>query len=215
VHAKRRIRVVVVDDQPLYRAGVERALGGAAEPGFAVVGSFGDGETGLAAIDRLRPDVALVELGLPRLDGLSLLRRASRDQLSTRIVVLTGVAQPDALYTALECGAAGYLLKDVDGPALRRAVQAVLEGEVALPRGLQPGLVSEIRSRADGMAPLTPRERDVLALAADGCTAAETAARLMVSSATVKSDLTSVYEKLRVSSRAAAVAQGMRLGLLD
>jgi two-component system nitrate/nitrite response regulator NarL len=210
--AGRRVRVVIVEDHPLYRYAIEQAL--ERESDLQIVGSAEGGPEALATIRRLCPEVVLLDLTLSSSDGLSVLRDVGRDGM-TRVLVLSADSDPKTVYAAFERGARGYLVKDVDAAALVEAIEAVAAGETVLPRKLQRGVIEEIgRHGRDREPTLTDRERDVLALAASGASRTEIAKRLFVSQATVKSDLASVYRKLRVSDRAAAVAEAIRRGFI-
>ncbi len=197
-----RVRVLVADDHPLFREGVERAV--RARPDLELIGSAADGRAALDAIRRLEPDVALLDLRLPGLDGLRVLRAVNRDALPTRVVVLSAAGDPATVETALSAGAAAYFAKEADREAILDGVAAAARG--AAPRRPEPPPEPE---------PLTAREREVLILIADGLSAPQIAARLIVAVPTVKSHQARLYEKLGVSERAAAVAQGMRRGLLE
>lgn len=211
--AEGAIRVAVVDDHPLYRYAVEQVI--AQDYELELAGSFAGGNELLAAIDGLEADVVLLDLNLPDIDGMSVLRRAAPARPDLRFVILTADSRPERAYAALEAGAVGYLVKDVDVRGVHRAIAAAAHGDVVLPRQVQRGVVTEIRSRATASIPtLTTREAEVLMLAAEGLTASEAAERMHVSAGTVKAHLGSIYEKLDAPDRAAAVARAMRLGLL-
>ena len=211
--AEDAIRVAVVDDHPLYRYAIEQVI--AEDYELELAGSFAGGEELLAAIAELETDVVLLDLNLPDIDGMSVLRRAAPVRLDVRFVILTADSRPERAYAALEAGAVGYLVKDVDVRGLHRAIAAAAHGDVVLPRQVQLGVVTQIRSRAAASIPtLTEREAEVLMLAAEGLTASEAAERMHVSAGTVKAHLGSIYEKLDAPDRAAAVARAMRLGLL-
>ena len=153
---------------------------------------------------------------IPGLSGLDVLAAARRDQLSTRIVFLSAHLDSDLVYRAIAGGACGYLSKEADRDEILDAVAAVSRGDVVIAAEVQTGLAGEIRRReVVQRAILTPREREVLALTADGLTAPEIATRLQLGVATVRSHLQNLYEKLGVTDRAAAVAQAMRTGLLE
>jgi two-component system nitrate/nitrite response regulator NarL len=209
-----RVRVIVADDHPLLREGVERAI--AAYPSLELVGIASDGREALAEIRRLEPDVAVVDLRMPGLGGLEVVHALSRDGLSTRVLFLSGYVDSAVAYRALAEGAVGFITKDAGGKAVCEAIAAVARGEIVMSPDVQSSVAEEIRLRRDFSEPaLTPRERDVLRLVSEGLSAPDIAARLSLSSATVKGHLGTIYEKLGVSERAAAVAEGMRRGLLE
>ena len=207
--------IVVVDSQPLYRAGLEQAC--CASERLRVVGSVGTGEAGLVAIRSVRPDVAALELSLPDMRGLTVLKMLSAEGCPTPIVVLTSDLDSATIYAALEAGAAGYLTKDAEPATVIDAVCAAADGDIVISPRLHRMVVSEIRLHAsvNGTLNLTPREREVLALVAEGHSSPEIGRRLYLSHTTVKTHLARAYEKLGVSDRAAAVAQALKRGLLE
>ena len=203
-----------MDGQPLYRDGVARAIG--ARPELELVGAAGDGRAALAAIGAHRPDVAIVDGGVDGVDGERLLNAVARDGLGTRVVLIAARPEPCDVYAALVDGAAGYLTKDADARELCDAITAVARGRTVLAPELQEAVAGEIRLRAERDRPLmSRRERQTLKLIADGLSAPAIARRLHLSTATVKTHLQHIYEKLGVSDRAAAVAEAMRRGLLE
>jgi two-component system nitrate/nitrite response regulator NarL len=209
-----RIRVYVADDHPLYREGVVGAL--RERPDFDLVGEASDGRRALEDIRRLRPDVALLDFKLPGLDGARVLNALRRDQVATRVMFLSAYVDSAIVYRAVAAGASAYLSKDAGRQAICDAVAAVARGESVLAPEIQAGIVQEIRLREhDDRPALTPREREILLLTADGCNAPEIGRRLYLSPTTVKTHLQHLYEKLGVSDRAAAVAEAMRRGLLE
>lgn len=210
-----RVRVVIVDDHPLYREGIGRAL--AEDPQFELVGDVGLGGEGLDLIRASLPDVAVVDLQLPDLDGISLVEVVIREGLSTKVVIVSAFEDSATVYRALASGARAYLPKAMSGTEICEAVAAVAAGETVIPAVLQSGVVEEIRSRGerDAAPVLTARELDVLRLASEGKTANQIAHELFVSVATVKSHLQHCYEKLNAPDRASAVAAAIRRGLLN
>jgi two-component system, NarL family, nitrate/nitrite response regulator NarL len=210
----RRVRVILADDHPLLREGVERAI--AAYPSLELVGVASDGREALEEIRRLEPDVAVVDLRMPGLGGMEVVHAVSRDGLSTRVMFLSGYVDSAVAYRALAEGAMGFITKEAGGKAVCEAIAAVARGEIVLSPEAQSSVAEEIRVRRDASEPaLTPREREVLRFVAEGLSAPDIAERLSLSAATVKGHLGSIYEKLGVSERAAAVAEGMRRGLLE
>jgi two-component system, NarL family, nitrate/nitrite response regulator NarL len=208
-----RVRVYLADDHPLFVAGVARAVRG--REALALAGAATSGEQAVVDLRALRPDVALVDVRLRGGGAREILDTARREQLPTRIVVLTAELAEDLVYELLAAGAAGYLSKAADREAILDAVAAAARGEVVLSPAVQTGLVRELRRReAHALVALTARERAVLALAADGATTSDIAERLDVSAATVKTHLQKAYDKLGVTDRAAAVALALRRGLL-
>jgi two-component system nitrate/nitrite response regulator NarL len=209
-----RVRVFVADDHPLVRDGLLRACGD--EPALEVVGSAGDGREALEAIRRIKPDVALLDVKMPELDGIAVVRALARDDVPTRVVFLSAYVDSAVAYRALAEGACGFLSKEASAAAVCEAVVAAHRGETVLSPEIQSGIAGEIRLRAaaDSVS-LSSREREVLALIADGLSAPDIGRRLHLSPATVKGHLHSLYDKLGVSERAAAVAEAMRRGLLE
>lgn len=208
-----QIRLLIADDHPLYRASVERVVRLA--PEMTVVGVVGDGRAALEAIRELQPDVAVVDLNMPGLDGLALLDTARQEELKTRIVIITGHLDDDQVFRAVELGAAGVLSKVVEPEVLTKALSDVAAGQTVLGTEMQSLLAGALRERRQDERPvLTDREREVLEKIADGHSVADMAAAMHLSTSTVKSHLESLYRKLGVSDRAAAVATAMRKGLL-
>jgi two-component system nitrate/nitrite response regulator NarL len=187
-----------------------------AHPGLEVVGSAANGRDAAAGVLELEPDVAVLEMRLRGLSGQEVLDVAVERRSRTRFLFLSAQVESDVVLGALARGAAGYLSKKVDRDAVCEAVVAVADGETVLSPDVQRNLAGAIRERNDVQRPmLTPREHGVLALAAEGLSTREIAARLNVASATVKTHLQSIYGKLEVPDRTSAVASAMRRGLLD
>jgi two-component system nitrate/nitrite response regulator NarL len=209
------VRVLLADDHPVYRDGLARALRQRAE--LEIVAEAANGSEALDAVRRLDPDVVVLDLQLPELDGMAVLDAIQREHRRTRGVVLSAYDDSGRVYRSIASGARAYLTKTAPASAIGDAVLAVARGESVFPPEIQAGLASEIRMRRDlaDRPLLSARELDVLRLAADGQTTADIGAQLHLSTATVKSHLRHVYEKLEVSDRAAAVAQALRRGLLD
>lgn len=210
----RPIRVLTGDAQPLFRDAVVRTI--RQRSAFELVGEVGDGRAALDAIVALRPDVAVLDLPLPTLDGDRVLRAVTRDGHPTRILFLCARPSPDRAYRALEDGAAGLLTKDASAEQLCDAIRAAARGETVLSSGVVDGVAHEIRLRAGaGRIRLTERERAVLRLIADGRSLPVIGRELHLARATVKTHVAHIYDKLDVSERAAAVAAAMRRGLLE
>ncbi|MBJ7471748.1 MAG: response regulator transcription factor [Solirubrobacteraceae bacterium] len=208
-----QVRLLIADDHPLYRSSVERVVRLNAR--LAVVGLASDGREALDRIIALQPDVAVVDLNMPGLDGLQLLDALSQEDSGTRVVILTGNLDSDQVYRAVELGAAAVLSKLIEPEALVSTLLDVAAGNTVLGGEVQALLAGEVRNRRREDRPvLTDREREVLGQIADGASVAEIAAAIHLSPSTVKSHLESLYRKLEVSDRAAAVATAMRKGLL-
>jgi two-component system nitrate/nitrite response regulator NarL len=210
----RTVRVLVADDHPVFREGIVRAF--AANDDAEVVAEAGDGRAALDAIVAERPDVALLDYKLPGLDGIDVLRAVVRDGLPTRVLMLSAHDESSVVYEALQAGASGYLLKEASRDEIVAAVFAVARGESVLPTDVAAGLVGEIRLRSPSETPaLTEREREILRLTAAGRSFPEIASELYIGLTTVKTHMQHVYEKLGVSDRAAAVAEGIRRRLIE
>lgn len=208
-----RYRVIVADDHPVFRDGLARVLRGA--PELEVVGVAADGPAALDRIRELAPDVAMVDLRLPALTGIEVARAAADEALATRILIISGYDDAATVYAALEAGAVGFVTKDAAPRDLVDAVLRAARGGTTLGPGLAEALAGQIRARADQPeALLTEREHEVLRLLADGLSAPAIASRLYLGTSTVKTHLGNLYAKLGVNDRAAAVAEGMRRGLL-
>jgi two-component system nitrate/nitrite response regulator NarL len=209
-----RTTVYVAEDHPVFQEAVARAIKG--RPDFELVGAAADGRQALNDIRALIPAVALLDLRLPKLDGLEVVAAIQRESLSTRVVMLSADSSRAFVYNALKLGAAGFLTKAATLTAICDTIAAVARGETVLAPEVQSGLVSELRAREQPQRPLlSEREMQVLRLIADGLTGPEIGARLHISSSTVKSHVKSLLEKLEVSDRAAAVAEAMRRRLID
>jgi two-component system nitrate/nitrite response regulator NarL len=212
--ARKRVRVVVADDHPLYREGVVRALSASGQ--VEIVAEAEDGRAALEAIQQHLPDVALLDYKLPDLDGLALTNAVVREQLPTRVLLVSAFTDSGVVFNALETGAAGFLSKESRREQIVDAVLACSRGENVVPPDVAAGLVSEIRLRKQDDKPaLTPREQEILHLIAAGKSLPEIAKELYLGLTTVKTHVQHLYEKLGVSDRAAAVASAMRRGLIE
>ncbi len=213
-------RVVVADDQSVVREGIVMLLG--LLPGIEVVGSAKDGEEAVALVAEHSPDVVLMDLRMPRCDGVEATRRIRKDHPATQVVVLTTFAEDDSLFPALRAGARGYLTKDAGGDEIVRAIEAVLSGEVGFSPAVQRRLLEQVTTGPlplatgtgtelpDGM---TPREAEVLVLIAEGLSNAEIARSLHISQATVKSHINNLFAKAGLRDRAQAVRYAYVRGL--
>lgn len=209
-----RVRVMVADDHPMFRDAVVRAV--RERPDFELVGVAGDGREVLDLIREHVPDVALIDVKMPELDGLAVLNAVTRDGLPTRVVLLSAYLDGATAFEAVAKGAAAFLSKEADRRRILDTVAAVARGETVIGPEVQAGLAEEIRLRGRGDQPaLSPREREILRHIAGGLTAPAIGRLIHLSPATVKSHMQSLYEKLGVSDRAAAVAEAMRRGLLE
>jgi two-component system, NarL family, nitrate/nitrite response regulator NarL len=213
-HGKSRVTVIVADDHPLYREGVVRALSASGQ--IDVLAEAGDGRAALAKIQEHRPDVALIDYQLPELDGIAVTNAVAREQILTRVLLVSAYNDSGIVYHALETGAAGFVSKEARREQIVDAVLACARGENVVPPDIAAGLVSEIRLRKrDDRPVLTPREQEILHLIAAGQSLSEIATELYLGVTTVKTHVRNLYEKLGVSDRAAAVASAMRRGLIE
>jgi DNA-binding NarL/FixJ family response regulator len=205
------IRLLLVDDHPVVRNGLSGMFG--ADPGFEVIGEAADGAAGVALATSLLPDVILMDLRMPEMDGLRAITEITRLCLPSRILVLTTYDTDRDVLPAIEAGATGYLLKDAPPAELFRAVRAAARGEAAL----SPTVASRLVGRVRGVDPggLSQREVEILDLIAHGASNREAARRLFISEATVKTHLAHAYAKLGVNDRAAAVTRAFEQGLLS
>jgi DNA-binding NarL/FixJ family response regulator len=205
------IRVLVVDDHPVVRQGVSAIL--SYEPGISVVGAAADGVEALRLIIDQQPDVVLLDLHLPQLSGVEVMRKARDAGSGARFLILTTYDTDEYLAPAMAAGARGYLLKDAAPDELVRGVRALAEGGAAL----QPGIAARLLGRLQGGErdeSLSPRELEVLRLLARGGNNKSIAGELMISEGTVKTYLSRIFEKLDVQSRAEAVAVGLKRHLI-
>jgi DNA-binding NarL/FixJ family response regulator len=207
---KTPIKVLIVDDHPVVRDGLQGMFAG--EPDFVVVGEAENGRQAVSQAEAFHPDVVLMDLRMPEMDGVSAIRLLAERGLDTRVLVLTTYDTEGDVLPAIEAGATGYLLKDTPREELYRAVRAAAAGEAVLSPPVASRLLGQMRD--GGREPPSEREMEVLRLVAGGATNREVAARLFVSEATVKSHLLHLYSKLGVNDRAAAVAAAYSQGLL-
>jgi DNA-binding NarL/FixJ family response regulator len=211
-------RVVIADDQPMVRAGLRSLLEGA--DGIEVVAEAPDGELALAAVRRYRPDVVLMDIRMPVLDGLAATRRLVADGAAARVLVLTTFDLDEYVFEALRAGAGGFLLKDVTAEELIAAVHALAAGDAVLAPAVTRRVIEEFGrvpapdpEAAARLAALSAREQEVLRLLARGLSNAEIAAELFVSDATAKTHVSNVLAKLQLRDRVQAVILAYESGL--
>jgi two-component system nitrate/nitrite response regulator NarL len=205
--------VLVADDHPAMRGALARLVREHAS--LELVGEASDGEQAVGMADSLQPDVALLDVRMPQLDGLGVLRRLRAASSPVRVLLISGSDDSEIAHEAIGQGAAGFLSKDAEEEEISQAILAVAAGQSVLSSALQSGVLDLIRTRAGGAVQLSGRERELLELAADGLTTAEIAKRLYLSPNTVKTYWQRLYEKLGASDRANAVAEAIRRGLLQ
>ncbi|GGM81049.1 response regulator [Dactylosporangium sucinum] len=214
------IRVLLVDDQALIRAGFRALLDG--EDEFEVVGEAADGERGVELAAELRPDVALVDIQMPRLDGIEATRRIAADPAltETHVVILTNYGLDEYVYAALRAGAAGFLVKDTEPEDLLHGVRVAARGDALLSPAITRRLIGEFVARPPrapltaALDSLTNREREVVALAARGLSNDEIAGRMVISLATAKTHVSRAMTKLHARDRAQLVVFAYESGLV-
>jgi NarL family two-component system response regulator LiaR len=208
-----RIRVLLVDDHQVVRQGLRAFL--QLQPDVEVVGEAAGGSAAVAAAAAGRPDVVLMDLVMPEGDGIAAIRALAEAAPGARVVVLSSFADDERIFAAMQAGAAGYLLKDVDPDALAEAIREVHRGRPVL----HPDVAARLMRRAADPAspatePLTPREREVLRLVVEGFANKQIARRLVITEKTVKTHVSSILQKLGVADRTAAAVLAIRQGLV-
>ncbi len=221
----RTARLIVADDHALLRSGIRSMLAG--EPDLEVIGEAADGLEALELCRRLRPDLVLMDVRMPRMDGLAATRAIKEEFPHTSVVMVTMQDDPDYLFEAVIAGAAGYVLKGATPDQLTEAVRQVLDGEFLLDQRLTVDLLKSLAERQKSsspvgagntpeppLEPLTPRETEILQLLAQGATNPQIAQELVVSPGTVKNHVRHIITKLEVSDRTQAAVRAVELGLL-
>jgi DNA-binding NarL/FixJ family response regulator len=213
------IRVMIVDDQELIRIGFRLFL--QTRPDLEVVGEAADGHEALARAGDLRPDVVLMDIRMPRMDGVEATARLTGTARPPRVLVLTTYDLDEYVFGALRAGASGFLLKDAPRERLLEAIHVVHEGQALLSPSITRRLIEDYAERTDPVSPppdllagLTPREREMLLLVAHGLSNQEIAARLVVTEATVKSHVGSMFAKLHLRDRVQAVVLAYEHGIV-
>jgi DNA-binding NarL/FixJ family response regulator len=212
--------LLIADDQALVRVGLRKIL--ETEPGLVVAGEAADGEDAIAQARRLQPDLVLMDIRMPVLDGIEATRRIVRDRPSTRVLILTTFGLDQYVYDALRAGASGFMLKDAPPEEIAAAVRIVAAGEALLAPAVTRTVIEEFARREPPLArrpppalvELTPREREVLELLAGGKSNAEICDQLVVSEATVKTHVARVLQKLDLRDRVQAVVYAYETGLV-
>jgi DNA-binding NarL/FixJ family response regulator len=201
------IRLLIVDDHPVVCTGLTSML--SAQPGMEVLGAASSGEEALGLIQRLQPNILLLDLRMPGMDGIGVLNALKQFDTPPRVLVLTSFEKEEDIYRAIRAGAHGYLLKDSTKDEMIAAVRAVVDGKRYIPRHIAARLADRMM-RSD----LTTRELQILELLAHGSTNKEIAAALQISDNTVRNHVNNIMEKLQVSDRTLAVVTAMRSGVL-
>jgi two-component system, NarL family, response regulator DegU len=212
------IRLLIVDDHTMLREALRRAMEAA---GIVVVGEAGDGEDAVRLVGELRPDVVLMDISMPVLDGVGATRQIHRDHPETKVVVLTMHADASVIKQALAAGAVGYVVKDSSMSDVVATVQLAAGGETAVSIDLARSMLAEVHglSATPGDRPtaeqiITKREEEVLQLIAEGSSTSEVATELYISIKTVKNHLASIYAKLETRDRTQAVLRAVRMGII-
>jgi two-component system nitrate/nitrite response regulator NarL len=206
------ITVVIADDHPLFRAALAETISGAER--LTLLAAASDGEEALDLIRTHRPDVAVLDMRMPRLDGREVVRRVRQNELATRVLFVSEYHGGELVLQALTAGGAGYLSKAASGDEICSAIARVAAGDAVLPSDIGTDLASTLREHGDTGTRLTARELGVLELIAEGESANMIAERLHLAVPTVKTHIQNLYAKLGVNDRGAAVAESMRRGLL-
>jgi two-component system nitrate/nitrite response regulator NarL len=207
------VTVVIADDHPLFRAALAETITAAER--LTLLAAASDGEEALDLIRAHRPDVAVLDMRMPRLDGREVVRRVRQSELSTRVLFVSEYHGGELVLQALTAGGAGYLSKAASGDEICSAIVRVAAGDAVLPSDIGTDLASTLREHGDGGTRLTARELEVLELIAEGESANMIAERLHLAVPTVKTHIQNLYAKLGVNDRGAAVAESMRRGLLS
>jgi len=207
---------MLVDDHQMLRQGLRRSL---EEEGFYVVGEASDGDEAVRLVPAAKPDVILMDVSMPDMDGVEATRRILQADPDKRVVMLTMHADKDLIDAAIKAGAVGYLTKDCSTDEVIEAVRMAANGETALSPQLAKTMLSEVRKIDEKAAReedrlVTKREEEVLQLIADGCSTPEVAQKLYISQKTVKNHLASIYEKLNARDRTQAVLLAVRMGIV-
>jgi DNA-binding NarL/FixJ family response regulator len=208
-------RLLLVDDHKLLRQGLRRAV---EEAGFDVVGEAGDGEEAIRLAIETHPDLVLMDITMPVLNGIEATRRLRVSVPEARVVVLTMHGEEEVVDQALRAGAVAYLLKDCSTDQVADTLRSVAAGDTALSADLARSMLAELpgpeQAKAETCAVLSQREAEVLQLFADGCSTTEVAQRCYISAKTVKNHLASIYEKLDARDRTQAVLTAVRMGII-
>lgn len=205
-----KIRILITDDHPIVLEGLSGILAG--QPDFEVIGLAGDGATAVKLHGSLAPDVTLMDLRMPGLDGVGAIKAIKAQPLQSRIIVLTTYDSDADILPAIEAGASGYLLKDVPREELFRAIRAAARGDSVLAPAVAARLMTRMRAPAEES--LSAREIEVLQLVAKGASNKEIGKTLHISTATVKTHLIHIYGKLAVDDRTAAVTTALEKGII-
>jgi DNA-binding NarL/FixJ family response regulator len=210
------IRVLLADDHRMLREGLRRSL---TEEGFDIVGEAENGEQAVRMVEELQPDVVLMDVSMPEMDGVEATRLIGGSFTATQVIMLTMHADKEVLADAIRAGASGYLVKDCSIEEIADAIRMAMQGDTALSPQLAATMLDEVRRLDVPDVPeedrvITKREEEVLQLIADGCSTPEVAEQLYISQKTVKNHLASIYQKLDARDRTQAVLQAVRMGIV-
>jgi two-component system, NarL family, response regulator DegU len=210
------IRVLLADDHRLLREGLRRSL---TDEGFEIVGEAADGEEACDLVDELHPDLVLMDVTMPNLNGVEATKRIHARHPDVRIVMLTMHADAEVVADAIRGGANGYLVKDCSTDEIAAAIRQAVSGETALSPQLAASMLGELRRlershESEDERLITKREEEVLQLIADGCSTPEVAQQLFISQKTVKNHLAAIYQKLDARDRTQAVVRAVRMGII-
>ena len=206
------IRLLIVDDHRIVREGLSLIMD--TVDGISVAGEASDGYEAVEMVERLKPDVVLMDLRMPRMDGLSAIERIMSENPETAVIILTTFNEDELMIKGLRLGARGFLLKDTDRETLVENIRTAAAGNTMVAPDIMSRVLSGVESRPVSGAELTARELEILSSAADGMRSKEIAWELRITERTVKAHLSSIYNKLGVDSRAAAAAEAARRGLI-
>ncbi len=211
--------IIVVDDHELFRAGLRFVIERWED--FRLLGEASDGEEAIELARRVQPDIVLMDIAMPRMDGIEAVRRIKAELSAIQVVMLTVSESEEDLFRALKHGATGYVLKSVKSAELRRMLSGILDGEAPLSSRMAAKIIQEFKQGTDREAtagleesPLTPRETQVLELVAAGLSNPEVASRLVISENTVKKHLHNILEKLHLTNRVEAAVFAVRQGMI-
>lgn len=215
-----KIRLLLVDDQTMFRSGMRMLL--SSQPDFEVVGEAADGEEALQKCASLKPDVVLMDLRMPILDGATATRRLKAYQPAIRVIVLTTFDEDASIFDGLRAGAIGYLLKDAPTDKLYEAIRAAARGETVLQPSVAARVVAQFTRLSEQAPawsqalpdPLSPREVEILRLLAGGATNRQIASQLVLAEGTVKNHVTNILSKMGVTDRTSAAMKAKELGLI-
>ncbi|MGB8983737.1 MAG: response regulator transcription factor [Anaerolineales bacterium] len=213
-----KIKVLIVDDHQVVRQGLRTFL--ELQEDMQVVGEAGDGTEAVERVRQLEPDIVLMDLVMPRLDGIAATRQVMALGLPVRVIALTSFTEDDKVFPAIQAGASSYLLKDVSPDELVEAIRGVQRGEARLHPDIARKLMEQVASQAGSshephVGEVTERERDVIRLVARGCSNQEIATELVISEKTVKTHISNILSKLHLKDRTQLAIHAIKAGLVD